>query len=346
MTQPAASLSYTLYVGIDIAAETASVAWRTSTGPLTRAITIGQTESGYASLISQLGNTAVAAAQTLVVVEATGSYWISLALRLHEAGYRVSVINPAQAHHYAKAHLQRGKTDALDAQMLADLAARLQPAPWTPPPAVYTELQQRLAQRDDLVGIRTQVRNQRHALRQLPHVVEAVQQRHTELLQILDRQIEALEAELTDLLKSDDEWAAAARRLMTIKGVGLITASWLIVATLNFSLCDSASQATAYAGLAPYPRQSGKSLNAPAKIGHSGHGRLRTALYMATISGVTTNPVLKTFYERLVAAGKLKKVARIAVARKLLHIAWAVVTKHRSFDPNYSQRPRADTARV
>jgi transposase len=79
-------------------------------------------------------------------------------------GAAVSVINPAQAHDFAKALLKRSKTDAIDAQTLAELAARLQPARWTPPPAIYTELRQRLVHRDALVDIRTQFRNQLHAL--------------------------------------------------------------------------------------------------------------------------------------------------------------------------------------
>src|SRR5947209_10391201 len=106
----------------------------------------------------------VAPQAVLVVLEATGAYWINLAVFLHHAGFSVSVINPMQAHHFAKALLKRAKTDAIDAQTLTVLAAQLQPAPWTPPPAIYAELQQRLAQRDDLVNIRQQVRNQRHAL--------------------------------------------------------------------------------------------------------------------------------------------------------------------------------------
>jgi transposase len=81
-----------------------------------------------------------------------------------ERGYQVSVVNPKRAHHVAKVLLKRSKTDAIDAQTLARLGALLQPTPWTPPPAIYTELQQRLTHRDALMGMRQQLRNQRHAL--------------------------------------------------------------------------------------------------------------------------------------------------------------------------------------
>jgi len=95
-------------------------------------------------------------------MEAAGSYWMRLALALCDAHIAVSVINPAQAHDLGKALLKRSKTDAIDAQTLAELAVRLQPQPWTPPPAVSTELQQRLVHRDALVDARTQFRNQLH----------------------------------------------------------------------------------------------------------------------------------------------------------------------------------------
>ena len=95
-------------------------------------------------------------------MEATGSYWMTAATLLHHRGYQVSVINPAQAHNFAKALLKRAKTDAIDAQTLAQLGATLMPAPWTPPDAVYAEVYQRLAHRDNLVDMRVQLRNQLH----------------------------------------------------------------------------------------------------------------------------------------------------------------------------------------
>ncbi len=98
------------------------------------------------------------------MLEATGSYWITLATTLVERGYQVSVVKPKQVHHFAKVLLKRPKTDAINAQ--TRLGAMLQPTPWTPPPTIYMELQQRLTHRDTLVAMRQQLRNQRHALTQ------------------------------------------------------------------------------------------------------------------------------------------------------------------------------------
>ena len=330
---------YQLFVGVDIAATTFTATWTTSTTPSQRPQTFTQTAAGFTALQQGLQATGVPPAATLLVLEATGSYWITLATTLHAAGYAVSVINPRQAHHFAKALLKRAKSDAIDATTLTQLAALLQPAAWTPPPPVYHELQQRLAQRATLVGMRTHLRTQRQALLQGPVVIAAVRQRLDRLLETLNAQIAEVEGELAAALQMDAAWARAAERVLSITGVGLITAGWLLVATLNFSICCTPEQATAYAGLAPREWQSGTSVRRGKHIGHTGNARLRTALYLATISATRSNPVLRTFYTRLRAAGKRPKVARCAAARKLLHIAWAVATKDQPFDPSFKLVP-------
>ena len=90
------------------------------------------------------------------------------------------------------------------------------------------------------------------------------------------------------------------------------------------------------------PRESGRSVRGRARIGHDGHARLRTALYLATLSAARYNPTVRAFYERLCAAGKPLKVARCAAARKLLHLAWALATKQRHFDPEHRQQQHLD----
>jgi transposase len=330
-------VAYQLYVGVDIAAETFVAAWLAPGGKPGTPFTGEQTPAGFAALQRRLQGTGSPPAATLVVLEATGNDWVALAVALHEAGYRVAVVNPRQAHHFAKAQLRRAKTDALDAADLAQLAAALRPAPWTPPPAVYHEVRQRLVARDGLLAMRTQARNQRHALVQWPVVVAAVRQHLDELIADLDRRIAALEAEIAAVLK-ESAWAESLACLTSAPGIGLVTASWLLVGTLNFALCAGPESLTAYAGLAPVPRESGRSLRGRRAIGHDGNSRLRTALYMATLSAARYNPAITAFYQRLRAAGKPKKVARCAAARKLLHQAWALGSKLQRFDPGYQQQ--------
>jgi transposase len=326
---------YQLFVGADIAARSFTAAWGRADAPLTRPVRYDQTPDGFAAFQAALAASDLAPTETLIIMEATSTYWIQLATALHTAGYAVSVVNPKQAHDFAKAVLQHAKTDPLDAKMLAHLGMKLTPPRWTPPPAIYQQLQQRLAWRDSLVHLRTQIQNQYHALLHEQVVVEAVAQRQAALITDLTAQIATVERELREVLDSEDDWARSIVRLQSIPGVGLVTAAWLVVATANFTACATVEAATAYLGLAPHPWQSGSSVRGKPHIGHSGNARVRQALYMAAVSAVRCNPILRTFYARLKAAGKPAKVALCAVARKLLHLAWALVTKQQTFDPEY-----------
>lgn len=326
---------YTLFVGSDISAESVDIASKTVSSLPTAAKKFEQSEKGIQGVIRDVLGLGHQPEQTLIVMEATGSYWMRLALALHEAGFVVSVINPSQAHYFAKALLQRTKTDPIDAQMLAQLAEKLTPDPWTPPPAIYFELQQRLTRRDALIHIRTQEKNRLHALSQYPTIIPGVADSLQHHLVFIQQQINQLEAELKALLLSDHEWSLSAQRLLTIPGVGILTAAQVLTATLNFSLCDNPEQAASFAGLVPHVRHSGSSVRGKASLGGGGHARLRQSLYMAALSAVRFNPPIKAFYTRLLERGKPNKVARCAAARKLLHICWAVVVKQRDFDPYF-----------
>jgi transposase len=288
--------------------------------------------------------TGAAAGATLVVLEATGSCWMALATDLAQAGFAVRVINPKQARDCAKALLKRAKTDAPDAETLAELGAMLRPACWAPPPPVYTELAQRLAERAALVGMRQQLRNQHHALLQRPVLIASVRARQEERIATLDAQIAAVEAALEAALRQDEAWAAAATRLLGITGIGLLTAVCLLVTTLNFTATASPGAAAGYAGLVPRPQESGTRVRRRARIGHGGNRRLRTALYLATLRAAQHNPVIRATYQRLVAAGTPKKVARGAAARKLWCIAWALARTGEPFDPHYAARRRGAAA--
>jgi len=326
---------YQLFVGIDIAAQTATAAWTRLDRQVSQVVTIAQSAEGYQELNTLLLATGTVACEILVVMEATGTYWMQLAWALHQQGFAVSVINPMQAHHFAAALLKRAKTDAIDAQTLAQLALLLQPSPWTAPPAVYEELYQRLTERDALMQMQRQERNRLHALHKRFVLIPSVQQRIQQHLDLLQRQITSIERELEHVFCQDAEWAAAAERLRSVPGLGAVTVGWLLVSTLNFSLGHTPDQLASFAGLAPHPQQSGTSLHTHGQVAQGGHARLRTALYMAALTAIRLNPVLAAFYRRLRERGKPAKVALCAVARKLLHLAWALVTKHQMFDPHH-----------
>src|ERR687893_1504663 len=188
--------AYRCFVGVDIAAASFTAIWTTDGRMQPTALTFSQSASGFAAFQQHLQATHVAPAQTLIVLEATGSYWIALAVTLHEAGYAVAVLNPAQLHNYAQSLPRRGKTDALDAQVFVRFAAERKPASWTPPPAAYHELRQRLVARDGLLSMRQQARNQRHALEQWPVVVGSVLTHLDGVIAEVDQHLVSLEKEI------------------------------------------------------------------------------------------------------------------------------------------------------
>jgi transposase len=325
---------YQAFVGVDIAAATFVASWQDDRRPMSFA----QTPAGWAAFLDALAAARVQPATTLVVLEATGSYWVALAVRLHDAGYAVAVINPRVSHNYAKTLPRRSKTDALDAQLLRQFAQERQREVlrWSPPPAVYHELRQRLVARDALAEMRQQARNQRHAVTQWPVQVASVVAQFDAVEADLDGRIAQLDDEITISLQ-DGAWAESAALLQTIPGIGPGTAAWLLVATMNFALCATPEAAAAYVGLNPLEHQSGTSVRGRPELGRGGHKRVRKALYMASLSAAQHNPKLQPLYARLRAKGKGSKLAHGAVARKLLHLAWAVVTKRRPFDPTYGE---------
>lgn len=332
--------NYQLFVGIDIAKDSFVSCIAKSATDLETPFSLNQTEEGYFQLLKKLSAYKVPPEQILVVLEATNTYWLQIALFLYRQNFGVSVINPAQANYFAKAQLKRAKTDPIDARTLAQLAATFQPKSWKPAPEIYEELLQRLNQRDNFIQMRLQEHNRLKALLHRPSVIASVKERSEALLEYFDQQLKQLNQELKECFEGESEWQAAALRLQSITGIGPVTTGWILVATLAFSQCSSAEQAAAYAGLAPMPYQSGKSVRGKTSLPQGCNRRLRTALYLAALPAIRFNPILRAFYHRLKAKGKPSKVALCAVARKLLHLAWAVVKHQQDFDPEYNPKPK------
>jgi transposase len=325
-----------LFVGADIAAETIQIDWLDSASQQSQQLTISQHQRDYARLVKQL--TRQAAPQGIqVVMEATGNYWLAFAEYLHQVGVRVSVLNPSQAKHFAQAKLQRTKTDRVDAHLLREYGRVMQPAAWVPPPLICQQLQQYLNRRDDLILMHNAERNRLHALKHHPQAQADILRPLQAHIRALKQQIKTLEQTLRTLLVSQHDWAEAVRRLRTVKGLGYLTIARILSSTHAFARCSTPEEAASFAGLAPHMRQSGK-WKGKSTVGGGGHAALRQALYMAALSAARFNPRLHRFYTHLLQRGKLEKVALCAVARKLLHIAWAVVVKERDFDPNWGQQ--------
>jgi transposase len=252
-----------------------------------------------------------------VVFEATGVYDRALAEVLRQAGIRFARINPARARDFARASGRLAKTDAIDAHMLAAFARAIVPVADPPPEPARNTLASFAKRRDQLVHMRAQEKNRRSEVRD-PAMAEDI----TLHIDFLSRQIEAIEARIKALIKAEPEICEQARLLRSAPGIGPVACMQLIAQMPELGRVGP-KQIAALAGLAPLNVDSG-SYRGKRAIG-GGRKRVRDAVYMGALNAVRRDPNLKSFYQKLRAAGKPAKLALIAVARKLLTILNAML---------------------
>lgn len=330
-------------VGVDIAAATiavsaVTVAEEKQLGP---AEEFANTRSGYQALQRWLSDKEISKEDALVVMEATGVYWEECALTLHEGGWQVRVVNPAQTRHYARCHLRRSKTDRIDAFDIARFACNVRLREWNPPDLYLEELQLMMRQRAELVAIKTQETNRLHALERRPRQPQTVIKVVREHIHFLEKRIGKLEGEFKKALKKHPEWQKMMDIMTSVPGIGFVTAAVFLTESGAFASFVAARQLSAYAGIAPASRQSGSSVKGPTSISKMGNKRLRCAAYLAAVTASQWNLPLMALYQRLIDRGKTAKSARVAVARKLLELAFTLVTTGQMFDPQYALNSHA-----
>jgi len=258
-----------------------------------------------------------------VVFEATGVYDRALAEVLRQAGIRFARINPARARDFARAGGRLAKTDAIDARMLAVFARAMGPVANPPPEPARNTLASFAKRRDQLVHMRAQEKNRRSEVRD-PAMAEDI----TLHIDFLSRQIVAIEARIEALIKAEPEICEQARLLRSAPGIGPVACMQLIAQMPELGRVGP-KQVAALAGLAPFNVDSG-SYRGKRAIG-GGRKRIRDAVYMGALNAVRRDPTLKSFYQKLRAAGKPAKLALIAVARKLLTILNAMLRDRKTY---------------
>ncbi|RMD66247.1 IS110 family transposase [Candidatus Parcubacteria bacterium] len=261
-------------------------------------------------------------------MEATGRYYEALACFLHQAGHRVSVVNPTCIAHYARSKLLRNKTDKIDAATIADFARTQNPRAWTPPSPQLKQLQALTHQLDALKKMKTQETNRLKAAPPDKNVQKVIR----EHLHFLEQQNQTLIQQLDSLAK-DAPFQRQVQLLTSIPGIGKLTAYRLIAE--GITRFDSSRQLAAYAGLSPRHHESGTSVKRKEALSKVGNARLRAALYWPAISAKRWNPALAAFVERLESKHKPNKLITAAVMRKLLCLAFAVLKADKPFDPAY-----------
>lgn len=266
-------------------------------------------------------------------LEATGRYGDDLALWLHTHGHAVSVVNPAVIHAYANVRLRRNKTDVLDAELIARYCLHERPQPWTPPTQEMLDLQALLKRLDDLKTIRQQESNRLASIIPCPQA-QAFVQAH---IDFLDQQIAALDAAARAQTRAVPTFFAQFKLLLSIPGIGPLTAMRLIA--FDLLRFEDADAAVAMAGLNPSQHCSGTSCHHKTCLSKRGHTGIRKALYMPALTAIIHNPLVRALADRLAAKSKHPMVIVGAAMRKLLRLAFGVLKSARPFDPAFSPRP-------
>ena len=312
-------VNHPVYVGIDVAKATLDVAVH----PTPDRWTLAYTEREVAGLVTRL----TALDPALVVLEATGGLEGPLVGALAAAGLPVVVVNPRQVRDFAKATGTLAKTDALDAAVLAHFAAAVRPTPRPLPDAATQSLAALVTRRRQLVEMLTAERNR---LGSAPRALRGEIQAHITWLQ---RRLTRLDTDLGQAIQTSPVWRAHDDLLQSVPGVGPVLATTLLASLPELGTLNRRAIA-ALVGVAPLNRDSG-TLRGRRRV-WGGRAAVRAVLYMGTLVAVRHNPVLRAFYQRLRAVGKLPKVALTACMRKLLTILNAMLKYRTRWNPSYA----------
>lgn len=290
-----------MFVGIDVSKARLDVHVRPAGG----AWGVDNDEAGHGELVRRLAEIG----PTLIVLEATGGYQTQVVTALSLKGFEVAVVNPRQVRDFAKATGQLAKTDAVDAAVLAHFAECVRPEPRPLLDDETVELRALMTRRRQLIDMRTAEMNRLETC----HV--RVRKDLEKTIKWLTQRIKSVDDDLDTKIRQTPVWRDREDLLTSATGIGKTTARTLLTELPELGQLNR-RRIAALAGLAPYNNDSGPRRGKRAIRG--GRPEVRAMLYMATISATRFNPAIRAFYQRLVDAGKLKKVALIACARKLL----------------------------
>lgn len=302
------------FIGIDVAKTQLDVAVR----PTDQQWQVTYTEKGIQELVEQITELH----PTLVLLEASGGLELPMVAALAVANLPVVVVNPRQVRDFARATGKLAKTDALDAQVLAHFAEAIRPPPRSLPDTETQSLTALVARRNQVMSMLVAEKNRLRTSR--PPVSQRIQLH----IDWLEQELDEIDRDLKEMLHNSPVWREKENLLRTVPGVGPQLAISILAYLPELGTLNR-KRVAALVGVAPFNRDSGALRGKRAVWG--GRSRIRAALYMAALVASRHNPVISAFYQRLLAAGKAKKVALTACMRKLLVILNAMLKHHSSW---------------
>ncbi|OZI27249.1 IS110 family transposase [Bordetella genomosp. 7] len=322
------------FLGIDVSKAKLNCALIGAEGDKRKTKVVPNTVAGIQALLGWCAKQGAQPEQLHVVLEPSGPYHEQAGTALHDAGARVSMINPAQARDFAGALAVRTKTDEIDSYVLARYGQALRPPLWQPAPLHARQLRALLARHEALAkDLQRELNRQEKA--QFGQSPEPVTGSIDQGVAFLTEQIKRLERAINDHIDRHPDLKEDRDLLTSIPAVGPQTGNALLSIMHNRRI-ESPQSLAAYLGLAPVQRQSGTSLNGRSRLSKTGPARVRATLYMAAVVAVRHNPHIQALYARLLAAGNSKMAALGAAMRKLVHLCFGVLKNRTPYRSDYA----------
>jgi transposase len=315
-------------VGIDIskASFTACICRKLLSGEalLSSVESFENSKLGYNQFVKWSRKLTNPSVEVLFLMEATGIYYEGIAYHLHKLSQSVCVILPNKVKHYAKSLNIKTKTDIVDARVIAQMGAERDLPHWQPPLAILKQLRDLTRLYTDLKQERTVYLNRLESENASASVSPFVINSNRAILKELEKQIRQCEKEIEKTLFAEAWLAEKVNKLMTIKGVGLLTLAIIIAETQGFALVKSRKQLASYAGYDIVQRESGTSIKGKTRISKKGNSRIRASLYFPALVASRHNPELKEDYQRINLGKASKMVGVTALQRKILLLIYTL----------------------
>lgn len=326
------------FAGIDVSAKELVVAFESSAGEV-RELQFPNDAKGHKTLIKILTKRR---GKARICIEPTGTYHLDFALMAAaEKDIEVMVANPRATRNFAKATMTRGKDDPRDARVLLDFVKRMEFKAWNPPPEEVIQLRAHTRRALQLTKQLTMEKNRLHAYKSTSHTPDAVLKDIEDTIAFLERQIASLQMAAENFVISKANLAEKYNLLLSIKGLGPVSAVRLLGELLVLPPDADVRQWVAHAGLDPRPMKSGTSVDRPTRISKAGNAFLRQILYLPAVTASRFEPAVSAFYQHLLQGRrKLPLQAQVAVMRKLLHAIHGMFRTNTTFDGTlfYSDR--------
>lgn len=297
--------------------------------------TFANTAKGFSTLLLWLKKNTVESVAVRFVMEATGVYHESLAYFLDEKGYELSIVMPNKISNYFRTLEVKTITDKTASQSIALFGLERKLDRWQRPKPVFKNLRQLTRERDQIVEERTMVKNQLHAEQTEAEPNKKSVQRIKERIKMLNKQEKEIKAEISALIKQNDELAGHIDIISSLTGVGELTASIVLAETNGFELIRNKRQLASYAGFDIKEKQSGTSIKGKPRISKKGNKHLRKAMHLPSLNAIRFDERFKAIFTRLVSRHGIKMKAVIAIQRKMLEMIFTLYKTRNKYDKNY-----------